>query len=138
MPISFTAKVVGVKDGDTIEILYFGKNETIRLADIDCPEKKQPFGSKAKQFTSAFCFGKEVLIKTEGRRDRYKRMLATVFVEDKNINEELVKAGLAWYYRYSKKVVYDKLEKDARKKKVGLWSDQNPVEPWMFRKNKKH
>jgi endonuclease YncB( thermonuclease family) len=134
MPLFFTAKVVGVKDGDTIEILYLGKSETIRLIDIDCPEKKQPFGAKAKQFTSSLCFGKDVQIRTDGKRDRYKRMLATVFVDDKNINEELVKAGLAWHYKqYSKKQVFAQLENVARKNKVGLWGDQKPVEPWMFR-----
>jgi micrococcal nuclease len=134
LPIFFPAKVVGVKDGDTIEILYLGKSETVRLIDIDCPEKKQPFGAKAKQFTSSLCFGKTVQIKTDGKRDRYKRMLATVFVDDHNVNRELVRAGLAWHYKqYSRKKVFAELETEARKKRVGLWSEKNPVEPWLFR-----
>jgi micrococcal nuclease len=137
LPIFFTAKVIGVKDGDTIEILYLGKSETVRLVDIDCPEKKQAFGTKAKEFTSALCFGKTVQIKTDGKRDRYKRMLATVSVDNKNINEELVKAGLAWHYKqYSKKPAFAKLEDEARKKKLGLWIDRKPVEPWLFRSKK--
>jgi endonuclease YncB( thermonuclease family) len=138
LPLFFTAKVVGVKDGDTIEILYAGKSETVRLIDIDCPEKKQPFGTKAKQFTSAMCFGKTVQIRTDGKRDKYKRMLATVFVDKKNMNEELVKAGLAWHYKqYSKKEAFAKLEMKARKKRVGLWGEGRAVEPWVFRSNRR-
>jgi len=67
---SYTAKVIGIKDGDTISVLYEGKEETIRLNGIDCPEKKQAFGSKAKQFTSELVFGKIVNIESV-TKDRY-------------------------------------------------------------------
>lgn len=58
----FSGRVVGVTDGDTITTLHNGKAEKIRLNEIDCPEKAQPFGTKAKQFTSAMVFGKEVKV----------------------------------------------------------------------------
>ena len=53
-------KVIGIKDGDTFVLLIDGKEQSVRLEHIDCPEKKQPFGSKAKQFASDLCFGKYV------------------------------------------------------------------------------
>ena len=56
-------KVIGIKDGDTFVVLIDGKELVIRLEHIDCPEKKQPFGTKAKQFASDLCFGKNVLLK---------------------------------------------------------------------------
>lgn len=137
-PDFFFGKVVGVKDGDTIEVLYEGKGETIRLLDIDCPEKKQAFGTKAKQFTSDLCFGKEVKVVSHGKRDRYKRLLATVFVGDINVNEELVKSGFAWHFKkYSDKQIFADLENRARENKIGLWADPYPIAPWDYRKNRK-
>jgi micrococcal nuclease len=135
IPENFIGKVVGIKDGDTIEVLYDGKSQTIRLMDIDCPEKKQAFGTRAKQFTSDFCFNEVVRVESNGKRDRYKRILGTVLVEDKNLNEELVKAGLAWHYKkYSDKQTFADMENKARENKIGLWQDPNPKAPWDFRK----
>ena len=56
----FTGRVVGVADGDTITVLHNGKGERIRLHGIDCPEKRQAFGNRAKQFTSTLIFVKSV------------------------------------------------------------------------------
>lgn len=132
-PIS--GKVIGVKDGDTIVVLIGKEATTIRLVDIDCPEKKQAFGTKAKQFTSNLCLGKFVKIYTgNGKRDRYNRILGTVYVGNINVNRELVKAGLAWNYKYSKRKDYAEIEREARAKKRGLWIDKNPISPWDFRK----
>lgn len=138
VPDNFLGKVVGVKDGDTIEVLFGGKSETVRLLDIDCPEKKQAFGTKAKQFTSDLCFGKEVKVVSSGKRDRYKRILGTVYIDNINLNEELVKAGFAWHFkRYSDKQEYANIENTARENKLGLWADENPIAPWDFRKKRK-
>ena len=56
----FTGRVVGVSDGDTITVLHNGKGERIRLHGIDCPEKRQAFGNRAKQFMSTLIFVKSV------------------------------------------------------------------------------
>jgi micrococcal nuclease len=101
----FTGRVVGISDGDTISVLHDGKAEKIRLNGIDCPEKRQAFGQRAKQFTSKLAFGKEVTVKTFGH-DKYRRTIGDVVLADGRIlNHELVKAGLAWWYeRYSKDI----------------------------------
>ena len=63
----FSGPVVSVLDGDTIEVLHKKRPERIRLSGIDCPEKGQPFGEKAKQATPALVFGKEVTVQTHGK-----------------------------------------------------------------------
>lgn len=134
---TFTGKVIGVKDGDTVVLLIDGKLQTIRLAHIDCPEKNQPFGYKAKQFVSDFCFGKEVEAVIAGKPDRNGRWIAEIFYKNQNLNKELVRNGMAWHFkRYSNNSVYAELEIAARKKKIGLWQDVNAIEPWNWRKNK--
>ena len=128
-------KVVGVQDGDTIEILWEGETQKVRLEGIDCPEKRQPFGQRAKQFTADFCYGKHIkLIDTE-KIDKYGRILGTVIVDKKVLNEELLRAGFAWHYvKYSNNEFYAVLEAEARKNGYGLWADPNPIPPWEFRK----
>ncbi|MBD3904020.1 thermonuclease family protein [Chryseobacterium sp. Ch-15] len=132
-------KVIGVKDGDTVEILMDGKPQVVRLSHIDCPEKKQPFGNNAKQFASDLCFGKKVKLSTGWKKDRNKRLLAEIILSNgKNLNKELVKNGFAWHYKkYSKDNSYDDLEKQARKQKLGLWTDKSPTAPWEWRKSRK-
>mgnify|MGYP003584458118 CR=1 FL=1 len=136
---SFTGRVVAIKDGDTFEIMHQGKAEVVRLAHIDCPERTQPYGKQAKQFASAICFGKEVRVVAGNQKDRYKRTIAEVYVQDSvNVNKELVKAGLAWHFKqYSNDSSYYQLEQMARKNKTGLWQDKRASPPWLWRKPKK-
>src|SRR5213596_3109819 len=90
----FSGRVVGISDGDTIKVMHNGKAEKIRLHGIDCPEKGQPYGTKAKQFTSQLVFGKEVIVKDYGLdNNRYKRTLGEIVLHDgRVVNEELVRA----------------------------------------------
>jgi endonuclease YncB( thermonuclease family) len=129
-------KVIGVKDGDTFELLIDNSTQVVRFAHIDCPEKKQPFGQKAKQFVSDLCFGKYVTLIHNKKFDRNKRLIAEVILEDgTNLNKELVKNGLAWHFKkYSKDNSYADLENEARASRVGLWADNNPIAPWTWRK----
>ncbi len=95
---------MGVSDGDTITVLHSGKGERIRLHGIDCPEKRQAFGNRAKQFTSKLVFAKTVTVQPVDR-DRYGRTVGVVLLPDgRSLNHELVSAGLAWMYRrYTKR-----------------------------------
>ena len=134
-----TGKVVGIMDGDTFKLLKMDSTTVkVRLANIDCPEKKQPFSTKAKQFVSDAIFSKYVTVQVL-KKDRYRRLIANVFYGDSiNLNHQLVKNGLAWHYiKYSKDTVLQSLEDQARKEKVGLWSDKNAIPPWEWRDNKK-
>ena len=134
--LTFTAKVIRILDGDTMEVLYKNKPLKIRLAHIDCPEKrgKQPFGNQAKIALSNLCFGQNVTVLGENY-DRNKRLIAVIINQKKqNVNQEMVKQGMAWHFKkYSKDVAYSKLEAEARKNKIGLWKDTNPIAPWAWR-----
>lgn len=131
-------KVVKVADGDTITILN-AKSEQIRirLSGIDCPEKSQAYGQKAKEFTAKLCAGKQVKVIFQSK-DRYGRVLGIVIVDGINVNKELLRSGYAWHYKYFDKTKeYAELEAKARRKKIGLWQENNPIAPWEFRKIKK-
>lgn len=131
-------KVVAVADGDTFTLLTDDKKQVkVRLHGIDCPEKKQAFGERAKQFTSSLVFQKKVTVKVKSK-DRYKRTVGIVYVDGKCLNEELLKNGYAWHYRqYDKNPEWKRMETEARAAKLGLWQDKNPQAPWEFRKSKK-
>jgi endonuclease YncB( thermonuclease family) len=137
----FSGRVVGVSDGDTIKVLHKGKAEKIRLYGIDCPEKGQAFGTKAKQFTSQLVFGKEVTVKDHGLdNNRFKRTLGEIVLPDgRVVNEELLRAGLAWWYRkyVPNRVDLEALEQEAQQAKLGLWADPDPVPPWCYRKHQR-
>lgn len=130
------AKVIGIKDGDTVVVLDDNNiQNTLRLAEVDCPESGQPFGKNAKQFTSSQVFGKSIKYYPVNF-DRYGRTVAKVYYDGKYLSEELIKAGLGWwYYRYSDNMNLGKLQDIAKNKKIGLWSDTKIVPPWEFRKS---
>jgi len=137
--LSLSGQIIGIKDGDTIVLLTDDNRQiVIRLSGIDCPEKNQPFGTKAKQFTSNLVYGKRVCVQTQSR-DRYGRTIGTVYLPDGRIlNNELVSSGYAWHYEhYSKDTTLQRLQQEAKKAQRGLWSDSNAVAPWDFRHHDK-
>lgn len=135
---SWSGKCVGVSDGDTIRVLNLGKAQRIRLFGVDCPEKGQPFGQRARQFTASLVFGKVVIVEPV-TRDRYGRVVAWVSADGTSLNHELVKEGLAWWYRRhaAKRKDLERLEEHARTAEIGLWSMTDPVPPWEFRRKHK-
>lgn len=130
-------RVINVKDGDSFTLVDDNnKFHEIRLAHVDTPEKKQSFGRKAQLFTFNFVFGKYVTVHVESK-DRYHRKIAQVITQQGNLNEEIVRNGLAWHFKkYSDSSLFDGLELLARDEKVGLWIDGNAKAPWDFRKRK--
>lgn len=136
LPRSFSGKVVSIADGDTITVLVDNTQHRIRLQHIDAPESHQDYGTKSKQALADKVFGKTVKVVWR-ERDKYKRILGEIFLDDRNINLEMTQEGWAWHYlQYSKDPTYAKAEKDAREKMLGLWAGKNPIPPWDFRKGK--
>lgn len=134
---TLTARVVAIKDGDTVVVLDSLNNQTtLRLAEVDCPEKNQPFGTKAKQFTSDQVYFKTIkYVVTD--TDRYGRSIAMIYYDSDNkyLSAEIIKAGMGWHYkRYSTSKELALLEDNAKKNKIGLWIDKNPTEPSEWRK----
>lgn len=137
---TISGKVIGVMDGDTIEVLDVTKTpHRIRLEGIDAPEKAQPFGQRSKQNLSDLVFSKQVEVQFS-KTDKYGRTVGKIIVNGKDANLEQVKDGFAWHYKeYQKeqsssdRVAYAEAETKARALKTGLWFDSNPMPPWDWR-----
>jgi micrococcal nuclease len=132
-------RVVSVADGDTFTLLNEEKKqEKVRLHGIDCPERAQAYGQVAKQKLSDLVFGQPVRLERK-TKDRYGRTIAVVYSrEGENINEALLRAGLAWHYKqHDKNPSWAAIEQRARSEKLGLWADPQATPPWEWRKKGK-
>jgi endonuclease YncB( thermonuclease family) len=133
----YQGTVVRIVDGDTLVLLVDQQQLKIRLADIDTPERKQPFGTKAKQALSDLAFGKQARV-VEVTVDRYGRIVGRVYVDGIDVNRELVAQGYAWVYRkYSNDAELLRLEVEAKQMGLGLWADPDPIPPWEWRRGRR-
>ena len=125
-----------VQDGDTFKLQ--DDKTRVRLWGIDAPEKGQPYADEARARLKELCEGKSVRLEVKDT-DQYGRKTAIVWLGSTNINLQLVKEGLAWHYAYFAPDARDlaAAEKSARKARRGLWQDENPVNPYNFRKSTK-
>jgi endonuclease YncB( thermonuclease family) len=131
-----------VSDGDTITVLHDKSPVKTRLYGIDCPEKRQAFGTRAKQFTSDLVFGKVADVETIDV-DRHGRTVGILRLSDGTVvNQEIIRAGFGWVYaRHCKKpicVEWKRLESEAATAKPGLWKDDKPVPPWEWRRQERN
>lgn len=135
---TISGKVISVADGDTMTILTADKKQIkIRMLGIDAPERGQDFGTVARQQLNNLCYGKNVIVEKKDE-DQYGRVLGVVYVDGMNVNEYMVRNGLAWYYRhFVNDPRLDSLELLARKEKVNIWSMKNPTPPYEFRKSRR-
>jgi endonuclease YncB( thermonuclease family) len=128
---TFSGRVVGVTDGDTITVLRGRDPVRVRLEGIDCPERGQDFATRARQATSDLVYARPVRVEV----DRYGRVVGRVFVGDIDLSLALVEAGMAWHFkRYSDEAVLTAAESQARVAGIGLWKHANPIPPWEFRR----
>ncbi len=131
--------VVKVSDGDTITVLDSAKTQhRIRLNGIDAPESHQAFGNVSRRALAELVANKSVRIEYKNK-DQYGRILGDVFADHVLVNLEMVKRGMAWHYVHFAKDNQElaHAEAEARKQKLGLWVDPNPIPPWDFRQSKK-
>ena len=136
----YEGRVIKVIDGDTIWVKTNNKHIKIRLSYIDAPELKQTYGVRSKNFLTNLILDKNVQINAN-KKDRYNRHLGEVYIHSVNesvfVNAKMLKSGNAWIYLKHRDNSYLKnLENYARIKKIGLWSEETPVEPWIYRRSK--
>ena len=133
---SFSGRVVGVLDGDTYDVLTSDNEQIrIRMEGIDAPERGMPYYKVAKKHLSRLCFKKDVRVEIS-KTDRYGRTIGYGYLEDgRELSHEMLKAGLAWHYKqYNSDNEMALLEERARKSRVGLWGDEDPMAPWDNRR----
>ncbi|HWL69449.1 MAG TPA: thermonuclease family protein [Geminicoccus sp.] len=133
--------VVGVHDGDTLTLLTPEKQQVkVRLAEIDTPESRQPYGTRARQALADLAFRQQVRVVVVDT-DRYGRTVGRVFVGATDVNAALVRQGAAWVYRqYAHDPALRVLEQAARNDRRGLWAlpEAERVPPWEWRRQRRH
>ncbi len=161
-PWQLWGKVDRVADGDTVLATVYKVNDPaiwakicrkknrpngpckirVRLKDVDAPEwgrsikRRQPFGQKSREYLKSLVLGKEVHFKAKNM-DRYKRVLAILYVAGEDINKKMVCQGMAVVYKYSRNKDYRECQKKARHAKKGFWIlGRNFVDPYTFRKKR--
>jgi endonuclease YncB( thermonuclease family) len=144
LPVELTGHVIYVDDGDTVILqLTSGLRVNVRLSDIDAPETShgpdrpgQLFGQESKsslwkmaydRAASAHCF----------EQDKYGRQVCHLVVNGVNLNNEQVRAGMAWANASNPRFVRDQtvfsLQAQAKTERRGIWSQQTPTPPWVWR-----
>jgi micrococcal nuclease len=135
-PISIiVGLVIAIADGDTLTVLDNDfEQHKIRLAEIDAPEKRQPFGTRSRQSLGHLCHEKQAEVRVVDV-DKYGRIVGRVICDGTDANAAQVRRGLAWVYdRYAKDKTLYRLQDEARAEKQGLWADPQPTAPWDWRK----
>ncbi|MFT6275477.1 MAG: endonuclease YncB(thermonuclease family) [Halioglobus sp.] len=134
-----TGRVMRVADGDTLTILDAKqKQHKVRLFGIDSPESEQPYYKAARKALSRLTSGKDVAV-TIKDTDRYGRTVGVIYLDNTDINLEMVKLGYAWWYQqYAKdNQALKQAEQFARSRKLGLWGDPAPMAPWDWRRSQR-
>lgn len=130
-----TYKVIGIIDGDTYDVLIDQRPVRIRMYAIDAPERGMPYNKVAKKYLSDLIFGKMVrLVQTD--IDKNGRIVAKTYLPDgREASTEMLKAGYAWHFKkYDTNTQLAQLEITARKNRLGLWAEKDPLSPWEVRK----
>lgn len=137
-------RVVDVADGDTITLLLPDhRQERVRLAGIDAPESKQPYGEASKRHLFSLVYNRQVVVVTN-KRDSYGRLIGKVLVDGADACLAQIEAGLAWHYKQFEneqsledRVAYRLAEEQALGARRGLWAEPDPVPPWVWRRGQR-
>ena len=136
--------IINVFDGDTVHLLNDNQEKLkVRLHHIDAPELDQSYGKESKFVLEQLILNKKVTVISD-KKDKYKRLLGVISLDEVDVNLEMIKAGAAWHFKKYAKfdqaqdqyLIYDENEHQAKLKKIGLWKEK-AISPWLWRKNKK-
>jgi endonuclease YncB( thermonuclease family) len=129
--------VVAITDGDTLKVRCGdAPMATIRLAEIDAPEKGQPWGERSRQHLAELCHERQAELRPQAK-DRYGRTVARVACAGQDASAAQIQAGMAWAFtKYLTDKSLPAVESSARAERRGLWADPAPVAPWEWRKDR--
>jgi len=134
----FSGKVVAVSDGDSLTVLVDHREVKVHLAEIDAPELRQPYGQQSKRSLADLCLGQNAVVR-ETARNRNGHSTGRVDCSGLDASAEQVRRGMAWVYRrhtQSASPLYF-LEDAAQRNHEGLWADNSPVRPWIWRSDRR-
>lgn len=149
---NLAGKVVEVTSGDSVVIEDKpGSRHRIRLFAIAAPESRQPYAAESRRALADLLQGKRVIVE-KIREDTYGRKIGKLLTApaqcascapSRDAALAQIEAGLAWWFRderYAQTLhdqgYYEYAEFDARTRRIGLWRDESPIEPWEWRKRK--
>lgn len=126
---------VSAPDGDTLTVRDGNVKTIVRLAEIDAPERTQPYSQVSRRNLVALCRDAEAIEVQPVSLDRYGRTVAHVYCNGVHINWRQVQDGLAWcFHKYlTQPAVCLPIEREAMNARRGLWRDDMPIAPWEFR-----
>jgi endonuclease YncB( thermonuclease family) len=133
----FSGVVFRIMDGDSLWVRTPQEREIeVRLADIDAPERNQPYADAARDALNELVFGKTVEVRFNDT-DNYGRIVARLYADKVDVSAEMLRRGLAWVYRdYVRDQSLFGIETAARAGRRGLWgSAEAAVPPWEWRRN---
>ena len=133
--------VVAVSDGDTVTVRDpEDQVHKIRLAGIDAPESRQPYGEQSRQSLVQLLEGQSVEVVYD-KVDRYGRRVGKIQVDGRDANLEQLRRGLAWHYKQyqaeqspADQQSYSAAEQWAQSERRGLWRQTQPQAPWDYRR----
>lgn len=134
--------VIVVVDGDTVLFKpdhYAPASRAfmkIRLAAIDAPEADQPHGEAATRALSEWLLNRRVRIETVATDD-YGRTVGRIWLDDLDVNAELVRQGHAWASTWRGQAELRVLQAEAKRLRRGLWQDDEAVPPWVWRRQQR-
>ena len=132
--INSVGTVTKVFDGDSFLVKSGRRTIEVRMDSVDAPEHSQSYGQYCKRGLEAKILNREIRFR-QTDTDRYGRFVAVVYLENRNINREIVGDGCAWAYRkYLRDNQLVALEQQARRNRKALWSDKKPIPPWLYRR----
>lgn len=143
-PFEVTGRVIKNHDGDTIKLQTTERGIIdVRLSGADTPETGQAYWKAARGALHELVAGKPVTVWCY-KTDKYDREVCHVAVSGKDTGLELIRGGYAWYAHMfaheltaSQQKTYPKAEEQARRQRIGLWQEPDPMPPWECRKLRK-
>ena len=139
---SIEGKVVSVENGDTVIVKVDDKEDTtyqVKLQAVDAPDIGQPYFENARKSLSKLVLKKDVKVEVQTVYAK-GMMIGTVYRDGRDVGLELLEKGMAWHFKrfaYQQPVAERKSYSDAQEYASnagrGLWSDDRPTPPWVYR-----
>ena len=132
---SIVGEVTAIHDGNTLEVSTKEKDKyRIILMGVDCPELQQAYGKEARDFLAKWLLHQEVTVQIHGK-DRNRNYVGVVLLtEGEDVRLALLEEGLAWTAEENPIPELELIRRDAARNRKGLWHDQSPLAPWIFRR----